>query len=412
MSILELATEFTGPEYADVAQQVSPESAYNDTTYVERQLESAAQVVNTGMETALRLQKLVNVRGRNSANASACRAMVDDYFIGLDDVRQVLKLAKEGDTSATKRIPGILAALQESLDFDTALRSMKGYSKAGEKALPAYVQEVMTGLSGSFDGLCEAVRPFTDVIEVQMQVRNRVNAIGNYQFHGAKAVETPVAPAFNELETSFFEAEPTENTEPTEVRGSVFNQIIGALGNLANSFKRALPRAALTGVLLSVGCTEEPAPMTPPAPIKHVAPIVEAPPAPAPAPAPDWNITDTRDITHAVRSALHDACPSLTKAQLIKEEGKWVHAALVSNTSDLTRVVKHQEAKDTDGTWLGKVSADEMKYGNTIPTDYPGVLASTSATRIAGAHGLNAASVHAQAYTGLPEFSTYTCPSN
>lgn len=443
MSILEAIRDFSAPDYADVTTRFTPESAYEDSTYMERQLESASQVVNRGMETALRLQKLVNVRGRTSANASACRTMLDDYFIGLDDLRSVLKAAQAGDRTASSRIPGILAAIQESLNFETALSSMKGYKKGSETALPAYVQEVMTGLSSSFDGLCEAVRPLSDVVEVQMQVRNRVNAVGNYKFHGAAAIKAPAvtphtlasvepdpalmvnldvsneAPSLKAMEPVGADFDPTESAwfdgetapaveTPAKIRGGIFSKIMGVLGGLASSFKRNLPRAAMAGALLAAACGEAVPPETTTPPIPRIPTTVPAAPV---AVAEDWKITDTRDVTHAIRSALHDKCPSLTKAELIKTEGPLVHAALVAETEGLTDVIKGQETRDTSGEWLGKVSADEVQYGNTIPSDYPGVLASRQSTRIAGAHGLDSDTVVAYAMSGLPAFDSYTCPT-
>ena len=419
--------------YAEVACLQAPNWLYSDPSSL---VKGATAALQEGEQIASRLRKLIDVRGRGSENAAACRALVNDYSIGLDGLRRVLSLVESGDREAVKRIPGIVAAIQESFDFDTILSKMKAYTNKKDKtrALPAYVREVCMGLSGSFNTVFESVRPLSEVLDVRMQIRDRVSAVGNYQFHGTKeavVAEAPIVevstvkepvpvvtrvPDFIPIEDAWFESESAPQAEVQAASGGFFEKVMGALGGLASSVASAgrgfLPKAALASVVLSLGGCGESTELNPslassaePIP-DNAGPITDAPVALA------WHISDTRTITHAIRSALLDHCPDSSKAQLIKAEGPMVHKALVAQNDELTQVVKHQATRDANGEWLGKVRTDEARYGNTIATTYPEVLASTASTRIVGAHGLDSAKVEAYARSGLPDYNKYTCPTN
>ncbi len=101
----------------------------------------------------------------------------------------------------------------------------------------------------------------------------------------------------------------------------------------------------------------------------------------------------------------------MTRAEAITIEGTFVHNALIKNTDDLNTAVGAKKDSDTDGKWLTAVTTDEARYGNTIPNDYAGVQGDVSNARLVGAHNLSAESVGNMAYSALPVFSTYTCPS-
>lgn len=416
MSILDLAIDLQLPRYEDLPVPAQAESAHADNSYVERAVLPALKVSDKGMQDVLKLEKLINDRGRNSDNAKACRGVIQDYFLGLDDLRRTLTEVKEGKVGATEKIPGIMAALQESFNPEALLSKMTAYTNKNtkEKALPNYVYEMVSTLGGLFENLSVEMQGISDVLDVQLQVRRSVtSALEKYKFHGVqKAAVVAEADPFDKEETAWFENEVVPTSAPTQARKGFMSRITAVLGDLADSVKRTAPRAALAGLMLSLGgcngCGEDaPVSSVPPIPVIPTIPVI----VPAPVPQADWKISDTRDITHAIRSALAEKCPGLTKAQLIKAEGPLVHDALVAQTSGLTQVVQAQQIVDTDGEWLGKVSADEVQYGNSIPSSYPEVLANTASARITGAHGLDSDTVKAYARSGLPAYSTYTCPS-
>ncbi len=417
MSILELALNNPLPQYEGQPVVDASDSAYVQPIDMEEKVAPALKAADKGMQKALDLAKFITSRGRNSDNAKACQGLVDDCFMGFDDLRRELRAAQAGDTDAIGKIPAILAAIQESMNPETLLTRMKAYSnKSGEKALPNYVYETFSSLGKVFDGICVELTGVSDVLDVQLQVRNSIdNALGQYKFHGVKPVVAQATPVlveeieeapFNDTELAWFNSPVQERTEPAKASKGFFGRVASVIGDFTASLRRNVPRAIMTGALLSAGCVEPVPEETAPAPAA-IPYISNAVPAPL---APDWEISDLRDITHAVRSALDKKC-HLSRADLIKEEGQWVHAALLANTAELTTVVNTRQTDDTTGEWLGKVRADEAQYDNVVPTDYPGVLAKTSLTRIVGAHGLDEAEVSSIAYAGLPEYNTYVCPT-
>ncbi|MEK9159801.1 MAG: hypothetical protein AAB383_03670 [Patescibacteria group bacterium] len=425
MSILDLALGLNLARYEETAP--AAESAYVDSSYMERAVVPALQAADNGMQTALKLEKLINQRGRNSENASLCRTLVNDCFIGFDDLRTVLKEVEAGNPSATKKIPGILASIQEAMNLEALLSQMKAYvNKDKEKALPTYVHETLTELEQVFNGACDGMRGISDVLDVQLQVRRSMTkALDNYKFHGvqqasaqpaavqaAAVVEAePVAEApFSPVETAWFEEATVAESAPAQASKGFLARMKAVAGEILGSFGRSLPRAAMVGAMLSVGCgTPEEAPTPPPAPAPLTIKAIPSAPAPAPAPIKKWTIGDSSSIWKAVDSALAEKCPSLTKADRTKKTGTLVHSILVKETSGLTKVIEAQQVKDTESEWLGKVVTDEARYGNEIPGDYPGVLESKGATRIAGAHGLSSVTIVANTLAGLPNYNTYSC---
>ena len=99
----------------------------------------------------------------------------------------------------------------------------------------------------------------------------------------------------------------------------------------------------------------------------------------------------------------------MTKAQLEKATGGLVAESFKAKANGYESLVKVKQTTDKDGEWLGKVAADEAKYGNTVPTDYPGVLASARTTAVVGAHNMPGATI---VEYGNAVLTGYQCPSN
>ncbi len=411
----------------------------------------ALERINAAMENTLKLQaSLSNLR---YSSASVCRTMVDDMFIGLADLRRFVTEANAGDTAAAAKIPGVIQALKESLNFEELLKGNRGYMKGGERVYAGYIYETIAGLSSSFNSVSEAVLPLTEgaeVASVRYGVRSQLNAIGGYNFNTKEGIKnfaekiTQVQPVitveetkplplninwdlsakkeatldpapFTAFEEAWFKSEtlaPASATAaPTKARAGFFSRVMSTLGGLAESVTRRLPQLGGAAALALAACgpttsfeeiptAPEPLPSIPAATVPSIAPAAPA----------DWNISDTRDITHAVRSALMNKC-GMTRAQAISIEGTIVHDALVTNTDDLKNAVGAKKASDTDGKWLTAVTTDEARYGNTIPNDYAQVQGDVGHSRLVGAHNVSAESVSNMAYSALPVFSTYTCPS-
>lgn len=423
-----------------------------------REGQVALERINAAIENTLKLQAFLNTL--RYSGASKCRMMADDVFIGLADLRRMVTAANAGDTVAAAQIPGLMEAFKESLNFSELLKGNRGYMKDGERVYAAYIYKTIDRLSKTFDSVSEAVLPLSEAAEVQsvrLKVRTQLDAVGDFKFNtkeGIKSfaqtgvqtyqpvvtVEEPkplpfnldwnvsatgkahIEPApFTQLESDWFKKEvqaPAEGTKdaPSTARQGFFSRMMSALGDMAGSVTRRLPRFGGAAVLALAACGEPAEPTTtfetlPPAPSVIAPQIPPIPAAPAATnPTEDWNISDTRDITHAIRSALMNKC-GMTRAEAITIEGTFVHNALIKNTDDLNTAVGAKKDSDTDGKWLTAVTTDEARYGNTIPNDYAGVQGDVSNARLVGAHNLSAESVGNMAYSALPVFSTYTCPS-
>jgi hypothetical protein len=128
------------------------------------------------------------------------------------------------------------------------------------------------------------------------------------------------------------------------------------------------------------------------------------------APAPQFTMAaDASSLWAGIRDAIKGQCTGMTTAQLEKATGNLVAKSFTDKAAGYESLVKEKQGRDSEGKWLGKVAADEAKYGNTVPTDYPGVLASAHTTAVVGAHNMPGTTI---VEYGNAVLTGYQCPSS
>lgn len=414
MSTLDFALELTVPQNDDLPTLQKAESAYVDSTYMERALIPALQAADQGMKEALRLEKLINQRGRNSENASLCRNLVNDCFMGFDDLRQALREAKAGNQAAVNKIPGILTAIQESLNPESLLSKMKAYSNKGEKALPNYVYETLSSLGKVFDRTCLDVMGISDVLDVRIRVQQSVKrALGNYKFHGVQqaVVAAPVIEQadFDETETAWFDSPTVKASEPARTSQTVMSKIRKVLGGL-------MPRVALLGTLFAAGCGPDAnvSPEDAPLPIINIptvaapAPVAPVPVSvPSPEPASRFEVKSAKTLWHAISAELTEEC-GLSGNALQRETGKLVKSSFDAKNSGYLEMVKGMETAANADTRLAQVSDDLAQYGVIVGDTFNEIKGNVRQTGQVGAYNMDSSLITSY---GNAAFDGYSCPN-
>lgn len=366
----------------------------------------ALTAVDTAVKTAEGLLRFIGQRGRGSNNALKCQGMVEDYLLGLGDLRGKVERVKNGDRGAAAEIPGLLRAFKESFNFADLLAGMKGYYKGGEKALAEYVKTTMDTLTQSFEEVCESIWPLCDNFEVEsisLDVRNQLNAVADYKFHTSaakKPVETSVVkvPAHAPV--------PAENV--TRLRGGVLQRIAGVVN-------KHLPMAAAASLLLALGTscdTKDPFGTPPPAPVLEAAPPPLAVPVAEPAApaAPTFTAaSDASSLWAAIRGAIQTGCSTLDKKTLEKETGKLVRGSIKAQDAGFTGLVKNMEGQPESGLRLTEVQTDLAKYGVVVAGTFEEVLADKIQTGQVGSYNMDSTLINSYATAAL---DGYSCPGN
>lgn len=448
MSILGLALDLQMPQFEHLPAPEPTELAYVETPHKENPVAvaTAMQATNKGMQAVLVLEKLVNDRGRNSDNAKACRGVIQDYFMGLDDLRRTLADAKAGDASATEKIPGILAALQESFNPEALLSKMTTYANKNtkEKALPHYVYEVVKTLGGVIDGISMEMQGISAVLDVQLQVRASVtSALEKYKFHGVQ--EAPVATMvmdeapmhmvqpeilpvnlnvsasepvleetpFNKEEIAWFDSPVVANTAPAQASRGFLGRMKDTLGGLLSSLTRSVPRAALAGAILSVGCGgEEAAPAS--TPLTFIsAPGVAAPVAPVMPAAPKFQVAeDAPNLWKGISNEIAAEC-GLSGNALQRETGNLVRESFAAQEAGYKTLVQGMSAERQAAAKAHLSSNYRLSFADTEE----GVFKSTLQTGNLGAVNMQNGETMQNGERGEitlwgnAAFADYSCPT-
>lgn len=395
------------------------------------QTAAARVALDSSMKSALALQKLISQRGRQSPNANRCFMMVDDFFMGLQDMKMKLDRIEAGDASAATEIPGLLSAFRESLNFERLLSEMKGYRKGNETALAEYIGTTIEVLSSEFARVSEAVRPLSDALAIEavsQGVRAQLSAVTGYKFHGKtptlavlnKVVVEPVITPIVKPVVAPRAAEPiparVERQAPSLLdRAAAY--LSGLQAEFGGSARRLVPALA-TGLALALGgCTPENAndassAPTPP-PRKVLIPIAEPAAAPAVTPtpaAPTFTVDDdAKTLWGAIQGAIADEC-GLNGGALQRATGERVRVSFEQQQTGFGQLLNGMEARDPDSNRLRAVQEDLRGYGITVPITYAGVRNDgVDSIGNVGAYNMAATTITTYANAAL---SGYTCPSN
>lgn len=398
-------------------------------TELGEQTAAARMALDASTKSVLALQKLISQRGRRSANANRCFMMVDDFFVGLQDMKMKLDRIEAGDASAASEIPGLLEAFRESLNFDRLLAEMKGYRKGNETALAEYIGTSIEVLSSEFARVSEAVRPLSDALAIEavsQNVRSQLSAVTGYKFHGKapnltalnKSVAEPVLAPVVEPVVAPRAAEPiparVERQAPSLLdRAAAY--LSGLQAEFGGSARRLVPALA-TGLVLALGgCTPENAndassAPTPP-PRRVLIPIAEPAPAPVVAPAPTATFTvdsTAKTLWGAIQGAIEDEC-GLSGGALQRATGERVRVSFEQQKTGFGQLLNGMEAGDSDASRLGAVQEDLRGYGITVPITYAGVRNDgVNSIGNVGAYDMDGNTIVTYAQAAL---SGYTCPS-
>lgn len=154
----------------------------------DRQEQRALNVVELVMEEGLTLAAHVGRRVRSQVGREFQLA-VDEFFMGCNDLRTVLRNARQ-NPQGLLTIPRMMGVLQNVLlNFENLVQRASRYTRNGVRALPAYVYTTIHTLHEHFKLIGDVVRPLTDGLAVQLgieTVHNKVTALlnrGKHRFH-------------------------------------------------------------------------------------------------------------------------------------------------------------------------------------------------------------------------------------
>lgn len=382
----------------------------------------AKAVLDASMQAVSGLEKLITQRGRQSLNARRCLTMVNDFSLGLQDMKAKLERIKAGDARAAEEIPGLLEAFRESLNFEALLEEMKGYRKNGTNALAEYIGTTIDVLSEEFNKVSEAVSPLSDALAIEavsQGVRAQLSAVTGYQFHG-KARRTPVAIP---LEEAPMVVRPAENAKKVAVSEApraalgIVERMAMVLARLRDDYGaavRGLIPALATGLTLTLGgCSPAKESAAPPRRTLRVIPAPAEPVAPVPAAvqAPEAaTFSVSADAPHlwgALEGALAQTC-QLSGDALKAATWDRVQASFDKDAAGFKAIVDDMRDRPGAEVRLQAIQANLTRYHIKVPGTYAEVLAG-DATAIGhvGAYNMDAATIQTYAAAAL---NGYACP--